>query len=348
MNLKVILLILLIVLTVSWPFLFGFGIVTALLSYESEPVPDNYVASSYVRGEMESTNQIFVVPVSGIILDNKPDGWYGFESINPNFTFASDIADTLSKLSESDEVVAVIMEINSPGGTVSGSNTIAQAISSYRTSTGKPIVAYGYGLVASGGYWVAAATDTVYADVGTLVGSIGVIGASFATYNNPTQIQEGLLGMGVTTRDGIDYTIISSGEGKDIGNPFRKPTQKELDTLQLSTDRAYDVFVAHVLGNRPISRDVLVTQIGAYIYAETDAVELNLIDQVGSLDNAVTDVVEKLSLGSDFQLVRKSSSGNFLADLLMSRLVSQTPSPVSCHMARIPLAYHGSPLDLCI
>lgn len=324
------------------------AIISLVDSTEEESLSDY----EYHWGNELSSNSILSIPITGPILDERPDALGSFDPFITTFAaFGTEIKEQLYRATDDPEIQAIILEINSPGGTVTGSKAIADGIA-YAKQAGKPIYAFGSGLMASGGYWVAAGTDVIWVETGSLVGSIGVIGGQFATYNEVIELNEGLVGPGVTTREGIDVTTITAGEGKDFGNPFRQPTEKELAIAQESTDQIYQVFVNHVSNTRGISSRAIVEDIGAYVYGERQALSLRLIDQIGNREHAYDALATKLDISQDYKIVREIFDGGFFASLFSTITQRQSQAEASsqsstCIYSRKVMVYFGNVLDLC-
>lgn len=356
MKFKSALLISLIFITLFWPILFGLGITLGLIALaNSVSTETEYALYEYHWGQETSTNQILSIPIYGPILDERPD----LNSFDPFLsvfaTYGTSIKEILFEAADNNEVVAVILEINSPGGTVTGSKAIADGVSYFKEVTGKPVYAHANGLMASGAYWAAANADQINAETGSLIGSIGVIGGQFVTYNNVVELNQGLFGQGVTTTDGIDVTTITAGEGKDFGNPFRAPTEKELQIAQESAEDAYETFVNYVSTHRNLTASELTNNIGAYVYGEKQAWNLKLIDGIASREAVYIALAEQAGIGNDFQIVRYYEEDGFFTSLLRAstnvseNLKSQSKQlPKSCLYAQRVMAYHGNVTELCL
>ena len=139
-------------------------------------------------------------------------------------------------------------------------------------------IAYIDSFSASGGVWSTAAADQVFADYGSLIGSVGVIFGNFLYFDDPVAIDGGLFSTGITTRGGIKSTLIAASEGKDLGNPLRPMTEREKSLLEASAEEFYEKFLDHVTANRPMDRTALIEQHGAMIYANDLAQSYGYID----------------------------------------------------------------------
>ncbi|MFP5370591.1 MAG: S49 family peptidase, partial [Actinomycetes bacterium] len=174
-----------------------------------------------VWGEPDASARLIAVPVTGVILGGEGDGvTFG------GATYGYDVAETIDGL-ESEDADGLILELNTPGGTIYGSRAIADAVERYQKRTGKQVMAHVQGISASGGMYAMAGADQIVADHGSLVGSIGVIMGPFQRYREVTGIPGSLLDPGVTTEGGITEEYLTRGRGKDFGNPYRDMTAEE-------------------------------------------------------------------------------------------------------------------------
>jgi protease-4 len=157
-------------------------------------------------------------------------------------------------------------------------------------------------------------------------------------------------------RGGIQQFVISAGKGKDLGNPFRLPTEEELQVLRAGINTEYDNFVTHIAETRGISEQTLRQEMGAYIFGTEQAQQYNLIDETSGRPEAIAALAESLELGEDYQLVRIGYDQPGLLEILLG----QTPLELTyeqeqeliqqdlCHLANQSLlAYYGDVLALC-
>ena len=200
------------------------------------------------------------------------------------------------------------------------------------------------------------AADKIFAAPGSIIGSIGVIGPTLVFFNNPVALDGGLLGGGVTTQDGIQQFVVSAGKGKDLGNPFRQPTEEELSILQTNINNEYDNFVTHIASTRDISEQTLRNEMGAYIFGTDLAQQYNLIDETSGRPEAIAALASALELEDDYQLVQIG----FDQPSLLEVLLGQTPLEFSyeqqqeliqadlCALTNYNfLAYYGDLSSLC-
>lgn len=330
-------------------FLFAgvFGIAIGMGSQQSV---SKYLETDVLYGDAEANTTIMSIPIKGLIVGDSMDVSDPFGLISQDITYGYDVKSLLAELSNDDSIAGVVLDINSPGGTIYGANAIAEGVRLYREKTGKPVLAFVSGVAASGAYWAAAATDEIIADMGTSVGSIGVIAGPFQYFDGVTSIDGGAFTGGVVTERGIETTYISAGESKDVGNPYRRLTEKETETLQQMVNNEYDNFVNFVSGRRGITPEVITSTIGAMLYDTTMALELNLIDDVGSREDVFEEMATQVGKDiEDIRVVRDTPSGGLLRMLLEAKSSRETPAvkASSCILSSVRLAYHGDINALC-
>lgn len=179
-------------------------------------------------------------------------------------------------------VRAVVIRINSPGGVVAPTQELHQAIRKLREA-GKPVVASLGSVAASGGYYVAVAADRIYANPGTLTGSIGVI-MQLANLEN------------LMKKVGVDWVVVKAGQFKDIGNLGRPMTPDERRVLQSLLDDVHGQFIGAVSEGRKLSRADVVQFADGRIFSGTQAKALRMIDDLGSLEDAVNEAARLAGL----------------------------------------------------
>jgi protease-4 len=170
-------------------------------------------------------------------------------------------------------VKAVVLRINSPGGVVAPTQELHAAVMRLRES-GKPVVASLGAVAASGGYYVAVAADKIYANPGTLTGSIGVI---FQIPNLD----------GLMKKVGVDYVVVKAGRYKDIGNIARVMTPEERRILQSLLDDVHAQFISAVAAGRKLDRAQVLSFADGRIVSGAQAKELHMVDSLGGLEEAL-------------------------------------------------------------
>ncbi len=212
--------------------------------------------------------KIAVIRVEGVLSGGaSADGW------NASGVGAETLARQLSEARRDPEVKAVLLRINSPGGSVAAAEEVAREIARFKQS-GKPIVASMGDMAASAGYWLAASCDKVYANHATLTGSIGV----YVPYLNLEGLYEKL---------GVKQDKIKSGLHKDILSPDRPMTPAEREILQTMVAEMYEAFVAVVSEGRKLPPDAVRKLADGRIYTGRQAKALGLVDELGNFQDAV-------------------------------------------------------------
>ncbi|HEC27812.1 MAG TPA: S49 family peptidase [Gammaproteobacteria bacterium] len=271
---------------------------------------------SYVSGDKDSDNKLLTVPVSGIILGSAPEEDFSF-GLSDFLTYGYDIVDTLADAAKDKSIKGIFMPFRTPGGTIFGSQAIYRAIKKYREDTGNPVVVYIEGISASGGVMAMVAANSIYADYGSLIGSIGVLGPSLTYFNKPIATDGGLFGGGIVTKGGIEHTAITAGRGKDLGNPFRKPSEEEIANLRAGVNNEYENFVNHVAKNRNMEPEVIRNKMGAQIFDNKTAQAYGLIDGTQYRSEAISSLVKLAKLGDDYKLVKPIHNRKSLMNQLL-------------------------------
>ncbi len=309
--------------------------------------------TEYVAGERSADTRLVAVPVIGPILGEDRGGG-GFLTAASGVTYGYSIKERLLELADDDDVDGVLLELDTPGGTIFGSKAIADGVAEYQARTGNPVVAYVGGISASGGMYAMAGADEIVADHGTLIGSIGVIFGPFVRYNDITAVDNGVLFGGVETSGGVEFDFLTAGRSKDLGSPYRDMTAEERKTLEEGLDNAYDDFVAHVADGRGLTEQEIKNDLGALIYGEQQALGNGLVDTIGAREEAWERLASLAGAdGADWRLDRSLPGEPSFFDLLAGSTVdgaepsSRVNLPAVCTGTATMLAYHGEPSDLC-
>ncbi len=178
----------------------------------------------------------------------------------------------IEKYRDDDHIKALLLHIDSPGGGVAASQALYHEVRKVKEQ--KPVVVAMGSVAASGGYYVACAADSIVAHEGTITGSIGVLAAYLRTEELFHKI-------------GLDVTVIKSGHLKDVGSPYREMTEEEKSYLGEILDKVYDQFVAAVSQGRRLSIERVRELAEGRIYTGDQAVELGLIDRIGTYEDAL-------------------------------------------------------------
>ncbi len=217
----------------------------------------------------------------------------------------------LSKLEEiesyrdDDDIKALLVFINSPGGGVAASQAIYHALLSVREK--KPVVAFLASVAASGGYYVACAADSIVAHEGTLTGSIGVI----ATFLRTQELYRKI---------GLDVTVIKAGKYKDIGSPYRPMTNDEREYLGELLESTYQQFVDAVSSGRGIPVDRVSGLAEGRLYTGEEAHDAGLIDKLGTFEEALEMAAKLGGLSAEPRVIRRVRKRSLVERILGGRV----------------------------
>jgi protease-4 len=259
------------------PALLTLGCITINLpSGEIEPLAETVIAG-------EGDAKVLMLEVDGVITETSDVADF-FGTVNEGMV--GRVREELDRARSDDQVKALVLRINSPGGTVTGSDLLYDEIRRFKQERKVPVVAQLMGTAASGGYYVALAADEIHAERTTVTGSIGVIFSGF----NLAGLMEKL---------GIENQTITSGSFKDAGTILRRMRPEERAQLQSVIDDLYARFVEVVKAGRT---KLTVEQIRALadgrIFSATQAVQAGLVDEIGSLDASLRRARELAGLSS--------------------------------------------------
>jgi protease-4 len=205
-----------------------------------------------------------------------------FES-RPQVPLIARVREELEKAEGDDQVRAVVLRINSPGGTVTASDILYHEITRFKERRKAPVVASILDVGASGGYYVALAADRIFAHPTTVTGSIGVL---MLTVN----------ASGLLEKIGVSASYVTSGAFKDMGSPFRALRPEERALFQDLIDGFYGRFVGIVARSRKLDEARVRSIADGRIYPAPEALSLGLIDQIGYLEDAIAAAREAAGL----------------------------------------------------
>ena len=218
--------------------------------------------------------KILLTDVSGFISDEPPSGGLGLGPPAPHVPLLVRLREELKKAEDDKQVRALVLRLNTPGGTVTASDIIYRELMLFRERAKIPIIAVMMDVAASGGYYIALAADSIVAHPTTVTGSIGTI---LVTAN-----VEGLM-----QKIGVTANTVKSAEHKDMGSPFRPPTAEERRIFQSVIDELQRQFVAKVVERRRIPEDTARLLADGRIYTAPQALAHRLVDTVGYVPDAI-------------------------------------------------------------
>ncbi len=249
-------------------------------------------AKSY-KDKNASKNEVAVIYASGQIFDGKGSS----ENI-----YSEDLSKVIRKAREDDNVKAIVLRVNSPGGSAVASAIIGRELDLAKEV--KPVIVSMGNYAASGGYWISAKADYIFADPTTLTGSIGV----FGTFPNA----KGLL----NNKVGLTFDVAKTNENADFGSITEPLTPFQYAKLQEMVVKTYDDFTRRVAEGRGL-RQTYVDSIGqGRVWAGADAIGLGLVDQLGDMEDAIAYAVQKAGLAEDYKVVELPKEKDFMTRLM--------------------------------
>ncbi|MGZ8429026.1 MAG: signal peptide peptidase SppA [Candidatus Deferrimicrobiaceae bacterium] len=233
---------------------------------------------SFVRGE-----KVAVLPISGLITDSEAT------------------IEQLKKFAKDDSVKAIVVRLNTPGGGVGPSQEIYEEVRKIR---GKKVIVASMGaLAASGGYYIACGADMIFANPGTITGSIGVL----MQFVNVKDLIEKI---------GVKGFVIKSGSFKDTGSPVREMSPEERKLLQNVIDNVHSQFVNAVVEGRKLPREDVLAIADGRILSGEQAKELGLVDVLGNQEDAVTEAGKMAKIEGEPRVVTPPKKKFSILDLL--------------------------------
>jgi protease IV len=240
-------------------------------------------------------DKIGVVDLDGVILDPK------------------DVCEQLRKFADDDSVKAIVIHVNSPGGGVAASEEIYREVKRVRDEKHKRIVASIQTVGASGAYYVSSATNKIYADSGSVVGSIGVI-AEWVNYGDLMRWAK------------LKPEVLKVGEFKDTGDPTRELTPAERQYMQGLIDNMYGQFVQAVADGRHAKVSDIKPIADGRVWTGEQALNMHLIDQIADFRAAVLDTAKSVNISGEPTLVHSERERKSLLDLLFGDVSPWLPT----------------------
>lgn len=225
----------------------------------------------------------------------------GVVEVKGEIESAEDVIKTVQQFEEDPQIKAMVVRIDSPGGSVSASQEMVEAIQSIT----KPVVISMGNMAASGGYYVACAGPKIYANAGTLTGSIGVI-------SQVMEVED------LLTFFKVKVHTVKTGALKDAGSPYRAFNEADRAFFSALGVEILDQFVSHVAQARKKTHDEIAVLADGRVWSGREAQQLGLIDEIGGFQVAINDLKKMAHITGNHTLVYpKKSTDSMLEDLLM-------------------------------
>ncbi len=239
-------------------------------------------------------DRIGVVDLDGVILSPQP------------------VVGQLKKFGDDSSIKAIILHVNSPGGGVAASEEIYREVKRVRDEKKKRIVVSIETVGASGAYYVAAASNKIYADHGSIVGSIGVI-AQWVNYGDLLKWAK------------LKDVVLKTGEFKDTGNPARDLTPAEQAYMQSLIDNMFGQFVQAVADGRSMKFEDVKSIANGKVWTGEQAKSMKLIDEIGDFETAVADTAKAVGIKGEPSLVHPDKDRRTLLDLVLGDVSQYLP-----------------------
>jgi len=247
------------------------GCITVNLIEPSGPVRETQISGT-------GDAKVLMLDLSGMISSQDKDG------LIPEPNMLASFKEELTRAAKDEKIKAVVVRINSPGGTVNASDILYHELKAFKATKKVPVVVSMMDVAASGGYYLAMAADSILVHPSTVTGSIGVI---MLTVN----------ARGLLEKVGVEANAITSGPRKDMGSPFRLMTPDEKAIFQSVIDSFYQRFLTVVQEGRPnLTADQIKKLADGRIYSGEQAKAAGLVDDIGYLDDAIELAKKKAGL----------------------------------------------------
>ena len=227
------------------------------------------------RAEVEAKDKVAVLYAEGQILDSGNEGIVGRQVIK-----------TINKIHKNEDVKAVVLRVNSPGGSANASEQIWHAVTTLQAK-GLPVVVSMGDYAASGGYYISCSADYIYAEPTTLTGSIGI----FGTVPNFSKIRE---------KVGLDIDEVSTNKHSSLeaNMIYKGMNAQEYALMQGMVERGYELFTSRCADGRKMTQEAIKMIGEGRVWLGKDAVEIGLVDELGNIDSAIQKAAELAGLGS--------------------------------------------------
>jgi len=274
--------------------------------------------------EGKGPEKVLLIDLQGVI-NNQKD--YAFTGATTALGMVEQVREIIAKAEKDDDIRALLLKVNSPGGTVTASDIILHELVTYKKKHGIPVYVQIMDLAASGGYYVALAGDEIIAHPTSLIGSIGVIALKVNMKNLMEKI-------------GVDWEIVKSGDKKDFMSPFRSFTDEERNLFQNTIDNFHTRFVSIIAENRTeLDLDAVKPFADGRVFEAQQAMDYKLIDGIGYISDTMERIKLKLA-NPDLKVVTYQRQGDY-----KSNLYSISPQPPAFNLLNLNLGLDKSALS---
>lgn len=257
----------------------------------------------------KGVNKIALIDISGFISEEKPSGLVA----RPDMV--SRLKEELTAAAKDDKVKAILLRVNSPGGTITASDLIYHEVLQFKKKTGKKVIVSILDLGTSGAYYIAMAADKIVVHPTSVIGSIGVI-MMHVNF-------EGLM-----KKVGVSAESIKSGPLKDMGSPMRPLSAESRGVLQGVIDDMYERFLMVIRENRKNLSAARIRKLAdGRVYTASEALEFGLVDQIGYLDEAIE--LTQSEAGISEAKVILYSRGDGIKNNIYSQVLQRPETPFS-------------------
>ncbi|MEG3836990.1 MULTISPECIES: signal peptide peptidase SppA [unclassified Microcoleus] len=243
----------------------------------------------------DKKNQVAILYAEGEIVDGEG---------GPTQVGGDRIAQAMRKIREDDDVKAVVLRVNSPGGSATGAEVIAREV--MLTGKKKPVIVSMGNLAASGGYWISMGSNRIFAEPNTITGSIGVFGMRFNAEK-------------LAANNGLTWDVVKTARFADINTVSRPKNPQELANIQRRVDSIYDRFITKVATARKLPKNQVQEIAQGRVWSGTAAKQLGLVDEIGGLEDAVREAAKQAKLGDDWK-VEEYPKRRTLEERILERL----------------------------
>ncbi|MEG4270746.1 MULTISPECIES: signal peptide peptidase SppA [unclassified Microcoleus] len=236
------------------------------------------VAENKNSTRADKKNQVAILYAEGEIVDGEG---------GPTQVGGDRIAQAMRKIRQDDDVKAVVLRVNSPGGSATAAEVIAREV--MLTGKKKPVIVSMGNLAASGGYWISMGSNRIFAEPNTITGSIGVFGMRFNAEK-------------LAANNGLTWDVVKTARFADINTVSRPKNPQELENIQRRVDSIYDRFITKVADSRKLPKNKVQEIAQGRVWSGTAAKQLGLVDEIGGLEDAVREAAKQAKLGDDWKL----------------------------------------------